>query len=169
MPLFGIVLSLTRLAARAVAERTARNALRSAARGAIGRNATLGLRAADLVEEAAELEQQASDIVEAAYYEAMKVMSDMVGNPGQQVVYNDYIIPAFAEAVAESNIEDGWNDVDIGEYMVFMGEIVGEGNAIMEAAYQEAEAIAGEVNAIVFEVEEMEFEEGDSEDNEDQR
>jgi hypothetical protein len=58
--------------------------------------------------------------------------------------------------VSETTIEEGWDDVDIGEYMSFMGEIVAEGNAIMEAAYQEAQSIAAEIEDIEAEIEDDE-------------
>ena len=70
-------------------------------------------------------------------------MNGMVGNAGQQTVFNDYVAPAFREAAGPIN--DGWPGVDIGEYMDFMGEIVEEGNSIMEDAYAEAQEILSEL------------------------
>jgi hypothetical protein len=73
-------------------------------------------------------------------------MESMVGNEGQQVVYDDYVISAFKKA--KGPILEGWTDVDIGEYMDFMGEIVGEGNFIMAQAYEEAQIALSELEEI---------------------
>lgn len=156
MAIAGIARAVGRAIARASARNSARSSLRSSAVRIRGVRTVLGARAAELVEEAAELEQRANDIVEAAYYEAISTMQDMIGNPGQQTVFNEQVIPAFAEGVANTSIEEGWDDVDIGEYMAFMGEIVAEGNAIMEAAYQEAQSLAAEAEDIESEIEEDE-------------
>lgn len=119
-----------------------------------------GLRAAELVEEAAELEQEASDVVEAAYYEAMDTMFGMCGNEGQESIFNSQVIPAFAREVANTELDDNWNDVNIGEYMAFMGEIVAEGNDIMSRAYGEANGLINEAEDAAEEAEEL----GDEED-----
>jgi hypothetical protein len=87
--------------------------------------------------------QVAREVVQAGYQEAISTMENMVGNPGQQTVFNDYVQPAFAANLGP--IKDGWQEVDIGEYMDFMGEIVGVGNEIMYAAYDEADAILSEI------------------------
>jgi hypothetical protein len=86
---------------------------------------------------------EAREIVNEAFMEAIDTMQAMVGNAGQQTVFNDYVVPAFQDA--KGPIEDGWNDVDIGEYMDFMGEIVEEGNNIMADAYDEAQEILSEL------------------------
>jgi len=77
---------------------------------------------------------EARAIVRAALGDALLTMQGMVGNAGQQTVYNNYVVPEF-QANAQRDIREGWNDVDIGEYMEFMGEIVEAGNQIMESAY----------------------------------
>lgn len=87
---------------------------------------------------------EARAIVRAGLEEALGIMSGMVGNPGQEVVFYDYVEPAFQEN-AQADIKDGWYDVDIGEYMDFMGEIVDEGNNIMEGAYELAQEILSEL------------------------
>lgn len=138
---------------RAFARYLARKELRAAAIARQSRIKILGIRVAELVEEAAELEQQANDIVEAAYYEAIDTMQDMIGNAGQQTVFNDHVIPAFASTLASTEIGDNWDDVNIGEYMSFMGEIVAEGNAIMEKAYEEAQSLTLDAENIQLDIE----------------
>jgi hypothetical protein len=86
---------------------------------------------------------EARDIVREGLKDALSTMDGMVGNAGQQSVFNDYVEPAFIENTGR--IEDGWTDVDIGEYMDFMGEIVEEGNSIMADAYDEAQDILSEI------------------------
>lgn len=86
---------------------------------------------------------EARDVVKQGLSDALSSMEGMIGNSGQQTVFNDYVVPAFEENVG--SIEDGWTDVDIGEYMDFMGEIVEEGNGIMSDAYEEAQAILSEL------------------------
>lgn len=85
---------------------------------------------------------EARQVVSDGLQEALSTMNGMVGNAGQQTVFNDYVAPAFKEAVGP--IRDGWPGVDIGEYMDFMGEIVEEGNSIMEQAYEQANEILSE-------------------------
>ena len=86
---------------------------------------------------------EARFVVRQGLEEALGLMANMVGNAGQDVVFNDYVEPAFRENL--SDIRDGWTEVDIGEYMDFMGEIVDEGNSIMNDAYEEAEEILTEL------------------------
>jgi hypothetical protein len=156
MAIIGIVRSFARAIARSAARNNAKSSLRSSAIRSRGFRTQLGVRTAELVEEAAELEQRAGDIIEAAYYEAIDTMQGMIGNAGQQTVFNDHVIPAFADGVATTSIQEGWDDIDIGEYMSFMGEIVAEGNAIMSAAYDEAQSLAAEAEDIESEIEENE-------------
>lgn len=158
MPIWGLF-SLARFnfAARARVASASRTILRTA--GLVAGRTGLGVRAAEIVEEAAELQQRAIDIVEAAYYEAMDTMFNMVGNAGQETVFNEYVIPSFAEALAQSEIEYGWDDVDIGEYMAFMGEIVSEGNAIMSQAFDEASSLIDEASDAEASIDEEMFDE----------
>lgn len=86
---------------------------------------------------------QAREVIKEGLQQALSTMEDMVGNPGQQSVFNSYVVPQFTEN-AQAPIDDGWEDVDIGEYMDFMGEIVGEGNQIMAEAYALAQEILSE-------------------------
>jgi hypothetical protein len=87
---------------------------------------------------------EARSVVRQGLEEALSVMEGMVGNAGQATVFKDYVEPEF-RANAQADIEDGWEDVDIGEYMDFMGEIVGEGNQIMADAYALAQEILSEL------------------------
>ena len=87
---------------------------------------------------------EARAIVRAALGDALVTMQGMVGNAGQQTVYNNYVVPEF-QANAQRDIREGWNDVDIGEYMEFMGEIVEVGNSIMNDAYQEADQVLSDL------------------------
>lgn len=86
---------------------------------------------------------EARNVVREGLADALSTMEGMIGNAGQETVYNDYVVPAFQEN-AQSDIEDGWEDVDIGEYMDFMGDIVDEGNSIMSNAYEQAQEILSE-------------------------
>jgi hypothetical protein len=129
---------------------TARGALRAATRGAFG-------AASELAEEIGELYEEAGEIVEAAFYEAMDTMYEMCGNAGQESVFFDQVIPAFADEMESTQIGEDWQDVDIGEYMVFMGEIVEAGNAIMSEAFGEAAGLADEAVDAEVELEELGF------------
>jgi hypothetical protein len=86
------------------------------------------------------VQQQAREIIREALQEALDIMENMIGNEGQQVIYDSYVVPEF-ETNAQGDIENGWEEVDIGEYMEFMGEIVAEGNNIMYYAYDYAAAV----------------------------
>lgn len=76
--------------------------------------------------------------LEEALLEALEIMESMIGNAGQATVYERYIVPAFIEAFQVSKVTEGWEEVDIGEYMAFVGIIVDEGNQFMVDAYEEA-------------------------------
>lgn len=86
-------------------------------------------------------------IIKSGLEDALSTMEGMTGNAGQDTVYIDYVEPAFKEN-AQADVEDGWEDVDIGEYMDFMGEIVAEGNSIMQDAYDYAQETQAEIDAI---------------------
>jgi hypothetical protein len=96
-------------------------------------------------------------IVNEAFDLALQTMESMIGNAGQAAVFNDYVVPAFNDA--KGPINDGWTNVDIGEYMDFMGEIVNEGNVIMQLAYEAAQQFLNELEELA----EQAFEEGFSE------
>jgi hypothetical protein len=147
-----IARSASRMASRGLANRfnrtgaqrsEMRNRARSVLRGATaGRYGVLS----ELAEEIGELYEEASQIVEAAFYEAMDTMYGMCGNAGQESVFFNHVMPAFADAMDSTEIGDDWPDVDIGEYMYFMGEIVEAGNAIMSEAFSEAASLKGEAD-----------------------
>jgi hypothetical protein len=101
---------------------------------------------------------EARAVVKEGLSEALGTMSGMIGNAGQDAVYNDYVVGAFQEN-AQASIDDGWSDVDIGEYMDFMGEIVDEGNSIMADAYDEAAEILSEIEEAAEGAGDDEFEE----------
>jgi hypothetical protein len=86
---------------------------------------------------------EAREVVNEGLQDALATMEGMCANEGQLSVFGSYVAPAFREA--KGPIKDGWDDVDIGEYMDFMGEIVEEGNSIMSDAYDEAEEILSEL------------------------
>jgi hypothetical protein len=86
---------------------------------------------------------EAREVVREGLEDALDIMAGMLGNAGQEAIFEDYVEPAFIENTGP--IRDGWSDVDIGEYMDFMGEIVDEGNSIMSDAYSEAEDILSEI------------------------
>jgi hypothetical protein len=87
---------------------------------------------------------EARNVIRQGLEQALSVMEGMVGNAGQATVFKDYVEPEF-KSNAQADIQDGWTDVDIGEYMDFMGEIVGEGNQIMADAYALAQEILSEL------------------------
>jgi hypothetical protein len=101
---------------------------------------------------------EARSVVREGLSEALATMEGMIGNAGQQTVYNDYVVDAFQEN-AQADINDGWSDVDIGEYMDFMGEIVDEGNSIMADAYEAAAEILSEIEEAAEGAGDDEFEE----------
>lgn len=101
---------------------------------------------------------EAREVVREGLSDALSTMEGMVGNAGQATVFNDYVEPAFREN-AQADINDGWSDVDIGEYMDFMGEIVDEGNSIMADAYEVAQEILSEIEEAAEGAGDEEFEE----------
>jgi hypothetical protein len=90
------------------------------------------------LEVASDFEESRGAIIAEALQEALDTMLSMVANNGQEVVYADYIFPAFVRNAAISRLDDGWEEVDVGKYMAFVGLIVQEGNDIMSTAFQEA-------------------------------
>jgi len=164
-----IARSASRMASRGLSNRlnrtgTQRNEMRNRARSVL-RGASAGRYGAlsELAEEIGEIYEEASQIVEAAFYEAMDTMYGMCGNAGQESVFFNYVISDFADAMDSTEIGDDWPDVDIGEYMVFMGEIVEAGNAIMSEAFDEAASLKGQAEDGEADLDSLE-EEGISED-----
>jgi hypothetical protein len=135
----------------------AKSVLRSATAGRYG-------LISELAEEIGELYEEAGQIVEAAFYEAMDTMYGMCANAGQDSVFFSYVMPDFASAMESTEIGDDWPDVDIGEYMAFMGEIVEAGNAIMSEAFEEAGSLKGEADDAEADLESLEEEGVDLED-----
>ena len=164
-----IARSVSRMASRGLSNKfgksssqrqSMRNNARSILRGATG--GRYGILS-ELAEEIGELYEEASEIVEAAFYEAMDTMYGMCGNAGQESVFFNHVMPAFADAMDSTEIGDDWPDVDIGEYMYFMGEIVEAGNAIMAEAFGEAANLKGEADDAEADLDSLE-EEGIRED-----
>lgn len=136
---------------RSTVRQQARSALRFATAGRLG-------EIGELAEEIGELYEEANELIEGAYYEAMDTMYGMCANPGQETVFFNYIIDAFAAEMENTELGEQWNDVDIGEYMAFMGEIVETGNQIMSAAYDEAAGLASEAEDVEADLEALEEE-----------
>lgn len=85
-------------------------------------------------------------IVMEALDEVIQLMPDMCANEGQTSVIENTVIRLFVEQTATSSGDDyEWEDVDAGEYMDFVGEIVAEGNMIMEAAFSQAKEMQEEL------------------------
>jgi len=161
--------SVSRVASKGLSNRfnksfSDRNNMRNRARSLL-RVSTRGLygAASELAEEIGELYEEAGEVVEAAFYDAMDTMYGMCANAGQESVFFNYVMPAFANEMSNTEIGEQWNDVDIGEYMYFMGEIVEAGNAIMSEAFDEAASLQGEAEDAEADLESLE-EEGISED-----
>lgn len=89
----------------------------------------------------------AQQIIESALLRAKETMKSMCANEGQTSVIINSIIPDF-ELNAYASPEEGWQDVDAGEYMTFVGQIVEAGNSIMKAAYTIARKIVKVSSAI---------------------
>lgn len=87
------------------------------------------------------------EIIKSGLEDALDTMEGMLGNPGQESVYTNTVIDLFKES-AQADVEEGWSDVDIGDYMDFMGDIVAEGNSIMQDAYDQAQELQAEIDAI---------------------
>ena len=92
---------------------------------------------------------EAKQLIIEGYEDAISTMESMVGNEGQQTIFETYVIPEFEANLGP--IKDGWTDVDIGDYMDFMGDIVGEGNDIMGDAYSEAQDLLSEIEEAIEE------------------
>jgi len=135
-----------------------RSEMRRAARSALAAAGGRWGLADDLAEEIGELYEEASEMVESSFYEAMDTMYGMCGNAGQETVFFDYVIPEFAAEMENTELGENWNDVDIGEYMAFMGEIVETGNAIMSEACDEASGLVDEADDAEADLEELEEE-----------
>lgn len=140
---------------RNVKNSSSRNAVRERGKGFLKGFGSKFEARSELAEEIGELKEEAYEVVESAYYEALDTMFNMCANPGQDTVFENYIIEEFAKGVKRTRLRDGWEDVDIGEYMTFMGEIVEVGNQIMSEAYDEANSLMDEVDDIKDEIASM--------------
>ena len=80
---------------------------------------------------------QAKEIIKQGLDQALETMENMVVNEGMQSIFDSYVEPEFRKN-AQAEPETGWENVDIGEYMDFMGNLVNIGNEIMTQAYDEA-------------------------------
>jgi hypothetical protein len=132
--------------------------MRSTARGFLRASGGRWGLSDELAEEIGELYEEASEIVEGAFYEAMDIMYGMCGNAGQEAVFFDQVMPAFADEMGNTEVGESWNDVDIGEYMVFMGEIVETGNQIMSEACDDAAGLVDQADDAEADLDQLEEE-----------
>jgi hypothetical protein len=87
----------------------------------------------------------AQAIINQGLEEALGTMEGMVGNEGQQSVYDNYVVEAFTEQRSQTPVGEDWENIDIGDYMVFMGDIIEVGDDIMYDAYEEAALLVGDI------------------------
>jgi hypothetical protein len=112
-------------------------------------------------------EEIAEDIINAGLEEALNTMQFMVGNEGQQSIFESIFTPEFENNADEAlNNEDyEWQDVECDPYCDFMGEIVEAGNSILQSACLYArivETISDEISGFDdegFDADEADFEE----------
>lgn len=83
------------------------------------------------------LNTQAQETIKQGLEDALNQMQNMIANEGMQTIFDVHVEPAFIEN-AKADPEDGWTEVVLSEYMDFMGNIINEGNSIMNQAYDEA-------------------------------
>jgi hypothetical protein len=88
------------------------------------------------------VESIGNEIIAQAFDDALSTMEGMCANAGQEAVFYGTVVSEFESALSSSSADNGWENVDIGEYMEFMGEIVEAGNQIMESAYAYLAAIS---------------------------
>lgn len=88
-------------------------------------------------------------IIRSGLQEALGTMSGMVGNPGQETVFTEYVVEEFRQN-SQADVEDGWTDVELPQYSDFMGEIIAEGNSIMQEAYEYAQEVNAVIDELVF-------------------
>lgn len=87
----------------------------------------------------------AQAIINQGLEEALGTMEGMVGNEGQRSVYDNYVVEAFTEQRSQTPVGAEWENIDIGDYMVFMGEIIEVGDDIMYDAYEAAASLVGDI------------------------
>ena len=81
--------------------------------------------------------------------EALDTMEGLCGNEGQTAIYERHVVPAFREQGKEvmTGTDYEWTPIIIDDYMDAVGEIIEEGNSIMEQAAEEATEIEEEMEA----------------------
>lgn len=81
-------------------------------------------------------EEIAEEILADGLDQAITTMEGMCANEGQTSVLTSYIIPEFENNTeeAQNNEDYEFQDVTAGDFSDFMGEIVEEGNSIMQTA-----------------------------------
>ena len=81
--------------------------------------------------------------------EALDTMESLCGNEGQVAIYERHIEPAFREQGKEvmTGTDYEWTPIIIDDYMDAVGEIVEEGNMIMDQAAEEATELEEEMEA----------------------
>jgi hypothetical protein len=87
-------------------------------------------------------------IIRSGLQDALDTMEGMLANPGQETVYTDYVIDAFHEN-ASAPVDEGWEDVELDNYMDFMGEIIAEGNMIMADTYDYAQEVQAAIDELI--------------------
>jgi tellurite resistance protein len=89
------------------------------------------------------VESIGNEIIASAFDDALSEMQGMCANEGQLSVFENTVVAEFENSLSSSSTESGWDNVDIGEYMDFMGEIVEAGNSIMSSAYEYLASASG--------------------------
>ena len=104
-----------------------------------------GLQLASLIASAGDASPQG--VIMEALQEVEDLLPSMCANEGQLSVIENTVIPMFQENTSQmlQDPDFQWEDVDAGEYMDFVGEIVAEGNGIMENASEQAQEIQQEL------------------------
>lgn len=113
-----------------------------------------GLQLASLVASAGDTSPQG--IIMEALQEVEDLLPSMCANEGQLSVIQDTVIPMFEENTANTlhDPDLNWEDVDAGDYMDFVGEIVAEGNTIMGSAAEFAQEMQQELEEMGIDLEE---------------
>lgn len=88
-------------------------------------------------------------IIKSGLQDALSTMSGMVANPGQETVYKEYVVEEFTQN-SQADVDAGWTDVILPQYSDFMGEIIAEGNSIMQDAYEYAQNVQAVIDELVF-------------------
>lgn len=90
------------------------------------------------------------EIVREAYRESEELMVEMCANEGQLTVIENDGIPALKDATDQAlENEYEWEDIDLGDYMEFVGEIIAEVNMIMADACEQAQELQEEIEEAI--------------------